>query len=214
MKKLLLSLICLGSTFTNYAQDHGLMVSLKQGYFIPQSKVLREIFDCHSSKGGYFVEGALRYNVWDCLYLELNGSYFGHKGCAVVTTLSSTNTSDKCCRSCGECVDFKLPTLGFGAKYFYWFHDCVSFFVGGGLKGFFVRIKNDSPHVRCCDNQSAVGGFIHTGFLFDVYKGLSIELFADYLGTRLKCPCTEASSIRYKLDVSGFAGGLGIAYSF
>jgi hypothetical protein len=214
MKKILLSLVCLSSLCMSYADEHGLMFSLKQGYFVPQDKNLRNIFDCHGSKGGYFIEGALRYNVWDCLYLELNSSYFSHKGRASVTTISCNDSSENCCEGCGECVKFKMPTLGFGVKYFYWFHDCISFFVGGGLKAFFVRIKNDSPYVQRCNNKNELGGFLHTGFMFDVYKGLSIELFADYFGTRLERPCTDISSITYRLNVGGFAGGLGIGYSF
>lgn len=213
MKKVLLSLACLGCICTSYAHEHGWMASVKQGYFIPQEKTLRDTFKCCGSRGGYFIEGALRYNVWNCLYLELNGSYFGRKGRAVVTTIASDDSANTCCKSCGESVHFKMPTVGLGLKYFYWFHDCISFFAGGGIKGFFVRIKNDSPYVPSCDNQNAVGGFIHTGLLFDLYKGLSIELFADYLGSRLKCPRSTAS-INYKLDISGFAGGLGISYSF
>ena len=198
--------------FTNYAHEHGVMLALKQGFFIPQEKTLRTMFDCCGSKGGYFVEGALRYNVWDCLYLELNGSYFGRKGRSVIST--TDNSSDSCCNECGERISFKMPTIGFGIKYFYWFHDCISFYAGGGIKGFFVNIKNDSDYVPRCDKQNTVGGFIHTGLLFDVYKGLFIELFADYLGAKLKCPRSNADLIGYKLNVGGFAGGLGIGYSF
>ena len=213
MKKLILLLACL-SVLPLCADEHGWMVSLKQGYFIPQEKVLRDIFSCCGSKGGYFVEGALRYNVWDCLYLELNGSYFGRKGRAVISTTTPDNSCCKQSCGCGEGVSFKMPTIGLGLKYYWWFHDCISLFVGGGIKGFFVKIKNDSLYVPRCDNKNAVGGFVHTGLLFDVYKGLFIELFADYLGTRLKCPCADTSSIQYKLNVGGFAGGLGIGYKF
>ena len=214
MKKIIVPLACLTFIGTNCVHDHGWMVSLDQGYFVPQAKVLRDIFSCSGSKGGYFVEGALRYNAWKCLYLELNSSYFGRKGRALIIPTSSTGS---CCNKpcgCGECVDFKMPTIGFGLKYYYWFRDYVSLFVGGGIKGFFVRIKNDSPYVAHCNNKNAVGGFVHTGLLFDVYKGLFLELFADYLGARVKCPCDNTSSVTYKLNVGGFAGGLGIGYKF
>jgi hypothetical protein len=31
---------------------------IKQGYFVPQEKALRNMFSCCGSKGGYFIEGA------------------------------------------------------------------------------------------------------------------------------------------------------------
>ena len=208
MKKLILALVWV--CCTGYAHEHGWMLALKQGYFIPQDKTLRSIFDGCGSKGGYFVEGAVRYNVWKCLYAEINASYFGHKGRALVSTVGDQS----CTCTYGECVNFKLPTLGAGLTYYFWFRDCASFFVGGGLKGFFARITNDSPYVPRNDNQSSVGAFVHTGFMFDLYKGFSLELFADYLGSRLKCPWQQTSSLRYKLDISGFASGIGLDYCF
>jgi hypothetical protein len=216
MKRILLPFVLLGISSLSCAHEKDWMVSLKQGYFVPQSKVLRSIFNCCGSKGGYFVEGALRYNVWHTichdLYIELNGSYFGRKGRSLLKTLDSHSCPQSC--ECDNRVSFKVPTIGLGLKYFYWFHDRISFFIGGGIKGFFVRIKNDSPYVPPCDNKNTAGGFVSTGLLFDVYKGLFFELFADYLGARLKCPCSDAASLGYKLNVGGFAGGLGIGYNF
>jgi hypothetical protein len=212
MKKFIVALLCLSCTC--FAHEHGWSVALKQGYFVPQNKTLRTIFDGCGSKGGYFVEGALRYNVWKCLYVEMNASYFGHKGRALVSTTSDTEESNNSCCTYGECIKFKMPTFGAGLKYYFWFSDRTSFFVGAGLKGFFARIENDSPYVPHNDNQSSIGAFVHAGFLFDVYKGLSLELFGDYLGSRLKCPWQNTSSTRYKLDVSGFACGIGLDYCF
>ena len=216
MKKICVLLASLCLVGTNYASDHGWMFSVKQGYFVPQSDTLRDMFKCCGSSGGYFVEGAFRYDVYKGLNLELNSSYFGHNGRALATTVTGT-TSCECAHS-SSCspyrITFKMPTVGFGLKYFYNFHKHVSVFIGGGLKGFFVRIKNESPYVPCHDNGSAVGGFAHTGFLFDVYKGLTLELFADYLGTVLDSPCDDTGSTVSKLNVSGFAGGLGIGYKF
>jgi hypothetical protein len=213
MKKYIALLASLLITTCICAHEHGWTCMVKQGYFVPQEKALRDMFSCCGSKGGYFIEGAARYNVWDYLYLELNASYFGKKGRALVTTLTGTDDCNTTC-TCGECIKFKLPTIGLGLKYFYYFRDYASFFVGGGIKGFFARITQDSLCAPCRDNANTAGGFIHAGLLFDVYKGLNIELFADYLGARLKCPCTDANTIAYKLNVGGFAGGLGIGYSF
>ena len=220
MKKILLSLTCLALVGTIYASDHGWMFSVKQGYFVPQSDTLRDMFKCSGGPGGYFVEGALRWDVYKGLNLELNSSYFGHNGRALATTITtssscvchSSSCSSGCCSSYR--IEFKMPTVGFGLKYFYCFHNRCNVFIGGGIKGFFVRIKNESPYVPCHDNSSAVGGFVHAGLLFDIYKGLFLEVFADYLGSRLDYPCEDCSSCQYKLDVSGFAGGLGIGYKF
>lgn len=209
--------------------------TLKNGYFYPQECVLREIFDCCGGKGGYWIEGALRYRFWKGLNAEVSGSYFKHDGIAL----------------CGcECTEVKIPTLGLGLKYFCECHERVEVFVGAGLRVFFYRERNCSQYVCQRVDETTVGGMVNFGVEFNVYKGFFIDLFADYnfkklspdgcnnnnnccnscstscfsgnsCGTCTPCcsPCCSpcgncCPSCCYKIHIGGFVGGVGIGYKF
>jgi len=178
----------------------GIAFTLKNGYFVPQEKVLRDIFDRKGGVGGYWVEGAVRYEFWKKLNAELSGSYFERKGIAL----------------CGnECTEVKIPTLGLGLKYFFECNNWLSFFLGGGLRVFFYREKNYSQYVQQCVNETVAGGMVNLGVEFDVYKGLFIDLFADYNGGKTNLNCNKCcSSSCCDINVGGFVGGIGLGYKF
>jgi len=210
--------------------DYGIAFTIKNGFFYPQDCVLREIFDRCNGKGGYWVEGAMRYNFWRDLNVELSGSYFSKKGIAL----------------CGnEYTKVKLPTFGLGLKYFFMckdYYNCdscwnrLSFFVGGGLRVFFYKERNGSPYVAQCVDKTTVGGMVNAGLEIDLYKGLFLDLFVDYnfgkvdLDRNDLCntcnPCcnpTPTSSTQctsccpsccFDLKVGGVVGGIGLGYKF
>lgn len=214
-------------------------LTLKNGYFYPQECVLREIFDRCGGKGGYWVEGAVRYRFWKGLNAEVSGSYFKHDGVAL----------------CGcECTEVKIPTLGLGLKYFCECHDRVEVFVGAGLRVFFYRERNCSPYVCQCVDETTVGGMVNFGVEFNVYKGFFIDLFVDYNFKKLSPDCCNNNnncypcgtsctsnnfcstcctpcctpccspcfspcgnccpSYCYEIHIGGFVGGIGIGYKF
>jgi len=205
---------------------YGVALTIKNGFFYPQDSTLRDIFDRKSSKGGYWVEGALRYNFWKELNAEISGSYFSHKGIALCGT---------------ECTEIKLPTLGLGLKYFFRPTDCcnccnncferVSFFVGGGLRVFFYHEHNNSPYVIQYIDKTVAGGMVNFGVEFDVCQCFFIDLFADYNFGKLKLDCnntcctscTTASSTdcgyccpsySYDLKLGGLVAGIGLGVKF
>lgn len=195
---------------------------LKQGYFYPQDKLLRDMFKFRGSKGGYMVELDARWRFWKGFNLELNGSYFSHNGCALVTSMLSTNTNcccdpcgtscnscnvtcnSNCCSSCdcnyraGECVKYKLGTVGLSLKYYFELcrHDWLVPYLGAGLKLFVVNINNGSPYVQQCETYKKVGGAIHAGMLFRICGGFFADLFVDYLARSIKCgnSCKDSCS--------------------
>jgi hypothetical protein len=186
---------------------------LKQGYFHPQDKLLRNMFKFRGSKGGYMVEGDVRWRFWKGFNLELNGGYFSHKGSALVTSMVSSTTNcccdpcgmscnscnvtcnSNCCSSCdcnyraGECIKYKLGTVGLSLKYYFELcrHDWLVPYLGGGLKLFLVSINNDSLYVKQCEHYKKLGGAIHAGLLFRICRGFFADLFVDYLGRSIKC---------------------------
>jgi len=191
-------------------EEYGVAFTLKNGFFYPQEKVLRNIFDRKGSKGGYWIEGAVRYNFWKGLNVEASGSYFkrtGYSLCCPVTC-DSTCCSTNCCwpTSCNtgcntsgcttcrcgcECTEVKIPTLGLGLKYFWECCDCCEPFIGAGLRVFFYREKNSSSYVVQCVNKTAVGGMINGGIEFDICNGFFIDLFVDYNFSKLNNSCNS-----------------------
>jgi len=192
----------------NENEKYGVALTVKNGYFYPQEDVLRDIFDRNGSKGGYWVEGALRYNFWKGLNVEASGSYFKRKGYALCSPCSTTccdtsccctpcwtcttNSCNNCCSSC-ECTEVKIPTFGLGLKYFFECTKHIEFFVGAGLRLFFYHEQNYSPYVQQCVDKTVPGGMVNAGIEFNVYKGFFIDIFADYNFGKLNLDCCNNS---------------------
>lgn len=207
---------------TGYGYCHRFAVELKQGYFYPQDKLLRQMFKFRGSKGGYMVEGDLRWRFWKGFNLELNGSYFSHEGCSLVTSFASTDTtcgcnpSGSCCNACsttcntnscnpcdcnyraGECIKYRLGTIGLSLKYYFELcrHEWFVPYLGAGVKMFAINIKNGSSYVPACDRRRTAGGVVHGGFLFRFCRHFFADLFVDYLARSYKCcdSCNTCSS--------------------
>jgi hypothetical protein len=186
---------------------HGVTFMLKNGYFHPQEERLRSIFH-----GGYWVEGAILYDMYKGCNIEFVGSYFKKEGTAI-----NSNTKTK----------ITIPTLGLGLKYF-WRHDkSVRPFLGTGGRIFFYREKNNSHYVAHRREETLAGGILNAGISFNPCKGLLIDLFADYtfaqvhpknhccagksLGNEIS-NCTPSCS--YKTNIGGLIAGIGIGYTF
>jgi len=206
MKKLLLaSLLCL-TALPSLAHDRchdrcrwldGFSFVVKNGYFIPQSDVLRDIFHKggHGS-GGYWVEGDLRYNFWDCFVLEASGSYFQRHGKALISPKCVTLEQPLC----DEKTKVQIPTFGLGLKYFWSFinGDChrwltdASLFIGGGMRVFFYREFDDSPYVPKHVKKNTVGGMVDGGIQMTLCDRWLIELSLDYNIKKLEFKCTNS----------------------
>ncbi len=232
MRKIIAILLSLSCVYQSFACDccHGFSAVLKQGYFYPQDCTLSEMFKTGGgSKGGYYVEGAFRYDIaGNCcrcineIDLEINGGYFSHKGHSLIYVLDQASSSTVCppqvapCR-CGEPVCYKLPMFGFGIKFLFGdrCHDWVNAFIGGGLKAFFMRTGGPDTNAGIVRQvyKRDVGGVLQTGLLFKVRHALLIELFLDYMARTTCCKClpgTPATSIK----LGGVAAGIGIGVQF
>lgn len=200
---------------------YGWSFLIKQGYFYPQEKCLRDIFQCAGSRGGYYLEADMRYNFCKGFNIEIDGSYFSHKGCSVVyaydfvcsNTLIECQQTQECGYSCGDPVCFKAPAIGFGLKYIYDPCCWLGILIGGGFKVFFVSVDTQYPFIISHQSSYAPGFYVQTGLQFNPCGGLLIEVFADYMYGRM-CSNSSCCSNNYKVNVGGFATGVGLGYKF
>lgn len=172
---------------------------LKNGYFYPQGKRLRSIVH-----GGYWVEGAALYDLHRGLNIEAAGSFFSKKGSDKKTKIT-------------------IPTFGLGLKYF-WRHDTtIRLFLGIGGRIFFYKEKNNSHYIVPSIKKTLVGGILNAGVSFNPYKGLLIDLFADYTFAKVPrknryCTGNEISnctpSKTYQTNIGGLIAGVGVGYTF
>ncbi|MFC1841802.1 hypothetical protein ACFLYA_01900 [Candidatus Dependentiae bacterium] len=212
--------------------DYDWAITIKNGYFYPRDKTLRKIFNRCGRKGGYWFEGAARYNIWKKMDIEASCSYFGKEGKALCGT---------------ECTKVKIPTLGLGLKYFFNCGDCcncccdcpdfldkLSFFIGGGLRIFFYREHNASCFVKQCFKKTTAGGMVNIGCECDIRKGFFIQVFFDYNFKKLWAYCdnlccndsccndfccqgypkTCCPSYFCNVDLGGSVVGIGLGYKF
>ncbi len=181
-------------------------VSIKNGYFYPQECILRKIFSQTGSGGGYWLEGAFRWQFWKTLNLEASGSYFRRSG----KSLGSN-----------ACTEIKLPTIGLGLKYFF---DTIPFYIGGGLRLFFYSERNSSCYVIHCLKKTAPGGMISFGFECNPYKELFLGLSMEYNKAKFKPNCgitvedetcvSCCPSKIHSIDIGGFVTSIELSLRF
>ena len=202
-------------------------VMFKQGYFYPHDKSLRCMFKngCHHP-GGYYLEGDLRYGLFCGLFLELSGSWFRQKGCSLVCVKSTTvrtstatpaTTTQPAAKTLtyGERFIYKLPTFGFGVKYFYDLCDnCLNIFAGIGGKVFFMRERADYCGCCRCDKSNTVGGYVGGGLQWTPFCGFTFEPFVDYMFKKTSNKKAPKCSVSRCLELGGVVAGIGIGYKF
>lgn len=194
---------------------------IKQGYFYPQEESLRNIFRCRGTRGGYYIEADMRYHFCAGFNIEINGSYFSHKGCSLICAydficsngISICQSKQKTKFLCGDQLCFRNPAIGFGLKYIYDYCYSMSFLCGIGIKLFFVAIDTQYPYVLSHESKFAPGIYIQTGIMTNPCMGFLLEFFADYLyghmGSGLTC-CSNS----YAINVGGLVMGIGLGYRF
>lgn len=188
--------------------NYDITITIKNGYFYPQEKSLRNIFDKHGNKGGFWFEGAMRYDLYKGLNIETSGSYFKHDGYALCGNEKTTIT---------------IPTFGLGLKYFCPAHDKIVPFIGSGLRLFFYKEQNCSQYVTSF-SKTVVGGMINAGLEFKVHNGFFIDLAFDYNIAKLKNNCCSAyfhnnilsccPSCYNDIYIGGIIASIGIGYTF
>jgi len=187
-------LSALGTSALLQAESNTL-TELKISYFYPSSKTLREIY----GTGGVNYELAFSYYVWKDLAIRVAGDFFIKEG-------HSLNGDQK--------TRLEILPVSLGTFYAYRM-GMHRLYGGGGLRYFFVKIKNDSSSVSSHSYGHGVGGYLEGGYLATFDDWFTFDLFANYSFRRLKLNSEHIANVEQtSVEVGGLNIGAGVGFKF
>jgi len=134
-----------------------------------------------------------KYSLW------INFNYVSEKG-------SSLNVHNR--------THLYLSTLSFGPKVFFPIKTSkVNFYLGAGLTGAYVHVKDDTDYLPSTTRKWSVGCVGKTGFLVNLHKSIFLDLFFDYYYQPTPTRKSSSLSQRY-LNLGGYHTGVGMGYLF
>lgn len=168
-------------------------VEAKGAYFYPMSHRLREVYA--TGLGLYGVEFSCQ--TYRNLYTWVSADAFHKKG-----------------HSLGIHYPTKITTvpLGLGLKYLFpisW----VDLYLGAGILGTYMHIKDYDPFVVRTTAKWGVGGIAKSGAIFNLGHNLFIDVFTNYSYTKIDID-NRPGVITHDADLSGFSFGAAICYRF
>jgi hypothetical protein len=108
-----------------------------------------------------------------------------------------------------------LVPVAAGLKYLFSNADWLDIYLGAGVLGTYLHTKDHSPFVVKSVHKWGVGGIWKLGGLFYLYKGLFLDIFADYSYIKIHFHHTHGGKlVRHTADVSGVSAGGGIGWKF
>ena len=175
-------------------------------YFKPSSCVLREIYGKNWIDYQVKVSGSLmpRNDFWNRLHVWFAINYAGKSGKSV-NGLEQTR--------------IQLVPISFGLRFIKSMctaDNNVEFYLGTGLKYYFMDINNKSLFVEPCVNRSRIGGVGEAGVYFLAGENVAFNFMLDYSFIRFGCPkksCIDNVQ-RFNLKASGLAIGGGVGFRF
>ena len=171
------------------------LVEVKAGYFSFTDGSMRQVYD----QGG--------------LDLQLSGSYPLYK---IFQVYASAEWLEKSGRSLNgyQGTSIRETPLSLGLKTVFPITTRVEYYFTLGPRYFFVSAHNNSAYVPHDMNADGLGGFANTGFLYNIGKHFTIDLFGEYSYARLAFQSNQAETQAYKVQVGGLVLGAGLGYSF
>ncbi len=177
----------------------------KVSYYYPTNAVFRETY----GSGGPLYGLEFSTQVYKMLYPWVNLGYF---------TQSGSTPSDHYHTS----VDFYPVSIGLKYLFplFYYPDGCCAkspayIYLGAGILGEFLRIKNDAPYAADARNKWGIGGSFKSGILIDIKSHVYVDLFIDYSYMEISFSKEHNPlSVGHVANTSGLSAGLGIGGRF
>lgn len=189
------------------SSSNGILLEFRPSYFYPISKGIREAF--HNGGINYQITGQFPVycgkNAWlQGMNVWAGVDYFSRDG-----RTSALNNKTR----------LRIVPLTLGLKFFFPAIGSVApvnFYIGSGMKYFFVYNYTDSDYVKRNIYAHGMGGVVETGFTTTVIEHLVFDVFASYsfktfqAPSLSKYPAVEPTS----MNISGVNIGGGIGYKF
>ncbi|MBI2345018.1 hypothetical protein HYV10_03030 [Candidatus Dependentiae bacterium] len=191
IKTLFFICLCYGITIT--ARD--ILVEAKASYFFFTNSLSRKIYGTGSGLFG----GEVTAEIGKNFYGWVSGSFLTKKGYSL---------------GGHDATRVTMAPVGVGLKYMYSMGN-GDIYVGLGALPTYLKTKDCSPFVIPIRSGWGIGGIVKAGYYQQIYKGLYIDIFADYSFAKVKFPCCDELTIQsYAAHVNGVSLGLGIVYRF
>lgn len=187
-------LLILSSFFLPSSYAIETLIEGKVAYFRPTSDTFREIYD----EGPiYGVEVSVQ--AYKQLYGWASTSLYTKSG----KTLEGTST------------DLLMVPIGTGLKYIHSFDKYSQIYLAGGILPTYINIEDKSPFLIPKSIGWGVGGQFKLGFLFNLVKGLFLDIFGDYIVLKKKFSNDPDILVRRtRTDFSALSIGGGLGYRF
>lgn len=194
-KKIICLFIALGFTTSVFAQDF--LIEGKLAYFRPNAKALRAIYSQNWMNSQFEITTPL----WRCLNLYGSVNYLSTSGHSTEDNKSTVRIVPI---SLG--LKYRQPIKEKGKK--------MDLYFAGGMRYFFVKIKNNDEFVVRRITKQGLGGVAEVGTLIFLTQNFLLDLFADYSYKRFDFSTNKLVVEGHKLDVGGFSAGAGLGFCF
>ncbi len=170
-------------------------------YFRPASSVLREVYGSVWIDYKVEMDQPLSYSnwFWERLSIFADASYLSKNG----------RTEGGHYRTRIQIIPISL-----GLKWVQPIYDSVNFYLGAAPRYFFLKIHDHLNVVQEKTHKNGLGGMAITGFIFDLWKGLYLDLFASYSFKHFDKPSIPRGVEGHSLEVGGLDAGGGIGWEF
>ena len=169
----------------------------KAGYFFFADAEMRKVY----SNGG--------------IDLQLSGAYPVYPYLSVYGSVEFLQKSGRSLQGNQRTSIWEVPlSAGLQTSFLMYSPVPIYYYITLGPRYVFAQVHNHSPYVPHHMNQNGFGGFANTGFLFNLWHGLTLDLFGEYSYCRLHFHSSKTATRGHSVQVGGFAFGGGLGYSF
>jgi len=170
-------------------------------YFRPTASILREIYGSAWVDYKVALEHPLSCSdsFWNSLSIFADVSYLAKSG---HTSVGHHKTH------------IQIIPVSLGLKWVQPISDSVNFYLGAAPRYYFLHIHNRYNFVKKNINKNGLGGVVITGFTYNFWEGLYLDLFASYSFKRFNKPSTPTNVVGHSLEVGGLDIGGGLGWKF
>ncbi len=172
------------------------LIEAKSGYFFFIDSTMQQVYN----KAGVDLQISGSYPIWRRLHIYASAEWLEKSG----HSLSGNQKT--------RIVEFPISI---GLKPVYSITPKLDYYMTLGPRYFIVSVHNNSPYVNRHLKAKTLGGFLNGGFLFNVYHGLTIDLFGEFSYGKVSFSSSIPNVVAAQhLQIGGLTFGGGVGYTF